>query len=59
MEGSNTVLDRRIIREEPQKVRAALDKRGYDFDLDALVELEARRREQYREASPLRHLYDR
>ncbi len=39
------MLDRRIIREEPQKVREALDKRGCDFDLDALIELEARRRD--------------
>jgi len=39
------VLDRRLIREEPEKVRQALEKRGYDFDLDALIELEARRRE--------------
>ncbi len=39
------MLDRRLIREEPDTVRKALADRGSDFDLDALVALEARRRE--------------
>jgi len=39
------VLDRRLVREEPEKIRQALEKRGYEFDLDALIAIEARRRE--------------
>jgi len=39
------VLDRRLIREEPDRVRQALEKRRSDFDLDELIQLEARRRE--------------
>jgi len=39
------MLDRRLIRENPEIVREALEKRGYEFDLDGLVALEARRRE--------------
>ena len=39
------MLDRRLIREEPERIRQALRDRGYELDLDALIELEARRRE--------------
>ncbi len=39
------MLDRRLIREEPDRVRQALEKRRSDFDLDELIQLEARRRE--------------
>ena len=39
------MLDRRLIREQPDLVRKALQDRGSDFDLDALIALEARRRE--------------
>jgi seryl-tRNA synthetase len=39
------MLDRRLVREEPDLIRQALRNRGSDFDLDALVGLEARRRE--------------
>ncbi len=39
------VLDRRLVREEPEKIRQALDKRGYEFDLDTLIATEAQRRE--------------
>ena len=39
------VLDRRLVREEPEKIRQALEKRGYEFDLDTLIATEARRRE--------------
>ena len=38
------MLDRRLVREEPEKVREALKNRGYEFDLDALIKLEAQRR---------------
>jgi seryl-tRNA synthetase len=39
------MIDRRLIREQPDTVAAALKNRGSDFDLDELVGLEARRRE--------------
>ena len=39
------MLDRRLVREEPEKLRQALQKRGYEFDLDALITAEAQRRE--------------
>ena len=34
------MLDRRFIRENPDTVRAALQKRGIDFDLDRLLALD-------------------
>lgn len=40
-----SMLDRRLIREQPEVVRKALADRGSDFDLDELIALEARRRE--------------
>ncbi len=39
------MIDHRIIRETPEIVREALRKRRVDYDLDRLIELEARRRE--------------
>jgi len=39
------MIDHRIIRETPEVVRAALRQRHFDYDLDRLIELEARRRE--------------
>jgi seryl-tRNA synthetase len=39
------VLDRRLIREQPDVVRAALASRRSDVDFDAIVRLEERRRE--------------
>jgi seryl-tRNA synthetase len=39
------MLDRRLIREEPETVRKALADRRSDFDLDRLIGLESRRRE--------------
>ena len=39
------MIDHRIIRENPEVVREALRKRHFDYDLDRLIELEARRRE--------------
>jgi seryl-tRNA synthetase len=39
------MIDRRLVREQPDVVRKALADRGSDFDLDRLVNLEARRRE--------------
>jgi len=48
------VLDRRLIREEPEKIQQALEKRGYEFDLDALIATEARRRELLQAVEALR-----
>ncbi len=39
------MLDRRIIREQPELLRKALADRGSDFDLEALIQLEEQRRE--------------
>ena len=39
------MLDRRLIREDPEKIRAALRSRGYEFDLDELISVESQRRE--------------
>lgn len=39
------MLDRRLVREQSELIRQALLNRGSDFDLDALVALESRRRE--------------
>jgi len=44
------MIDRRLIREQPEVIREALDKRGMEFDLDELVALEARQPEVIREA---------
>jgi len=38
------MIDHRIVRESPEVVREALRKRRFDYDLDRLIELEARRR---------------
>ena len=39
------MLDRKIIREEPDLVRQAIRNRGSDFDVDELLRLDERRRE--------------
>jgi seryl-tRNA synthetase len=39
------MIDHRILRETPDVVREALRKRRFDFDIDRLIDLEARRRE--------------
>jgi len=39
------VIDRKILRESPEVIREALRRRRYEFDLDHLIEVEARRRE--------------
>ncbi|MGD9494687.1 MAG: serine--tRNA ligase [Armatimonadota bacterium] len=39
------MIDHRIVRETPEVVREALRKRRFHYDLDRLIELEARRRE--------------
>ena len=39
------MIDRNLLREEPEKIREALRNRGSDFDLDRLIELDETRRE--------------
>ncbi len=39
------MIDHRIIRDNPELIREALRRRRFEFDLDRLIELEARRRE--------------
>ncbi|MBU0608919.1 MAG: serine--tRNA ligase [Armatimonadetes bacterium] len=39
------MLDRKIIREEPDRLREAIRNRGSDFDVDELIRLDERRRE--------------
>lgn len=39
------MLDRKLIREEPDLVRQAIKNRGSDFDVDELIRLDERRRE--------------
>ncbi len=48
------MLDRRLLRENPDIIREALEKRGFDYDLDALIELDRRRRECIERAQALR-----
>lgn len=48
------MLDRRLVREEPEKIRRALEKRGYEFDLDTLIATEAQRRELLQAVESLR-----
>ncbi len=49
------MIDIRLIREQPELVRDAAKKKGIDFDLDALLELDARRRALETEFNALRH----
>ncbi len=44
MGGSETMLDLRLIRNNPELVREAMAKRGVDVPLDELLDLDARRR---------------
>ncbi|MCD6359287.1 MAG: serine--tRNA ligase [Armatimonadetes bacterium] len=39
------MIDHRLIRENPELIREALRRRRHEFDLDRLIEVEARRRE--------------
>jgi seryl-tRNA synthetase len=39
------MLDRKIIRDEPDRLREAIRNRGSDFDVDELIRLDERRRE--------------
>ncbi len=48
------MLDRRLLREEPEKIQQALEKRGYEFDLDTLIATEAQRRELLQTVESLR-----
>ncbi len=39
------MLDPKILRENPEKIRKMLNDRGIDFDLDSLIRLDKDRRE--------------
>ncbi|MGI5819590.1 MAG: serine--tRNA ligase [Armatimonadota bacterium] len=39
------MIDHRIVRETPEIIREALRRRRFDYDIDRLIELEAKRRE--------------
>ncbi|WP_440988602.1 serine--tRNA ligase [Haloarchaeobius baliensis] len=49
------MLDRRYLRENPEAVRESLDNRGYDVDLDEILELDAEWRELKARGDDLRH----
>ncbi|WP_435334025.1 serine--tRNA ligase [Haloarchaeobius sp. TZWWS8] len=49
------MLHRRFIRENPEAVRASLDQRGYDVDLDAILEMDEEWRELKATGDDLRH----
>ena len=49
------MLSRQYLREHPDEVRASLDQRGYDTDLDRLLELDAEWRRLKSEGDDLRH----
>jgi seryl-tRNA synthetase len=49
------MIDRTTLREEPERVRAALDARGSDVDLDALLDLDGEWRELKARGDELRH----
>ena len=48
------MIDIKLLRSDPEAVRAALDKRHTSFDLDALLEKDARRRKLIHEMEQLR-----
>jgi seryl-tRNA synthetase len=48
------MIDSRLLREDPDLIRASLHRRGVDLDVDRLVELEAQARRKRQEAEELR-----
>ncbi|ELY89883.1 serine--tRNA ligase [Natrialba taiwanensis] len=49
------MIDRTLLREQPETVREALDHRGDDIDLDSLIDLDERWRELKARGDKLRH----
>ncbi|WP_435319626.1 serine--tRNA ligase [Haloarchaeobius sp. TZWSO28] len=49
------MLDRRYIRENPEEVRASLANRGYDIDLDEILDMDEEWRELKARGDDLRH----
>ncbi|ELY59893.1 seryl-tRNA ligase [Natronococcus amylolyticus DSM 10524] len=49
------MIDRSLLREDPEAVREALDNRGADVDLDELIEIDERWRELKARGDELRH----
>ena len=48
------MLDPKIIRDEPEKVRKMLQDRAVEFDFDKMLELDKKRRELIKETDELR-----
>ena len=48
------MLDPKIIRDEPEKIRKMLRERAIDFDFDEMLELDKKRRELIKETDELR-----
>ena len=48
------MLDPKIIRDEPEKVRKMLKDRAVEFDFDKMLELDKKRRELIKETDELR-----
>jgi seryl-tRNA synthetase len=48
------MIDRALLRDNPDLIRKSLERRHFDYDLDALIALEARRRELLQETEALR-----
>ncbi|HUV37554.1 MAG TPA: serine--tRNA ligase [Patescibacteria group bacterium] len=49
------MLDRKLIRNEPDRVREGIKKKGVDFDLDSFLALDGRMRELIQETEKLKH----
>jgi seryl-tRNA synthetase len=49
------MIDVRLLRQEPQKVRSALNARGVDLDLDEVIRLDELRRDLIRQWEDLQH----
>ncbi|MBD3180154.1 MAG: serine--tRNA ligase [Candidatus Latescibacteria bacterium] len=49
------MLDRKLIRNDPEKVREGIRNKGSDFDLDHFLEVDSRRRELLQEVESLKH----
>ena len=49
------MLDRKLIRKDPERVREGIRRKGVDFDLDSFLALDGRMRELIQETEKLKH----
>ncbi|MCK4549770.1 MAG: serine--tRNA ligase, partial [Candidatus Krumholzibacteria bacterium] len=49
------MLDRKLIRKDPEKVRKGIAAKGVDFDIDGFLELDGRMRDLIQETEKLKH----